>query len=44
MDELGVLVAELRQQKGFRYEAGLKAQVGAYIRASRRSGKTWRAI
>lgn len=44
MDELGVLVAELRRQKGFRYEPGLKAQVGAYIRAARRSGKTWRAI
>ena len=44
MDESSVLAAELRRQKGFRYEPELKAQVGAYIRASRRSGKTWRAI
>lgn len=44
MEESSVLVAELRRQKGFRYAPELKARVGAFIRASRESGKTWRAI
>ena len=44
MEESSVLVAELRRQKGFRYSPELKARVGAFIRASRASGKTWRAI